>query len=102
MAYEPEGWKRLGFSSKVGWLVLLMPASLLAVFILVAIFMSATASGRADFCYVTSAQPKGMVWEVEAHRSWRPDLSLGLFPSYEAAKRAGEAFGCRFYTEQVR
>jgi hypothetical protein len=69
--------------------------SLICVLLMAALGMSVGASGTADFCYVGTTQGgHGMLYEAEAHRPWRADLTLGYSTSLDGAVEIARKAGC--------
>lgn len=76
----------------VGILILVMGLGMLGF-----AFKSATASGKADFCYIRRLEEGQII--LEAHIPWRADHRIGYFLNIEKALEVAKAINCRLATE---
>lgn len=77
----------------------LLTALGLAVIILAgyAVVESIRSNGETDYCYVEMWSPPQMApqWMLQAHRPWRTDRQIGIYPTLEDAKAKSDSMGCK-------
>jgi hypothetical protein len=82
----------------IGWAV----GILILLFILggmAAIFKSASADGKIDYCYTSVISPTDMApqYRLHGHRPWREDRSLGIYPTLNDAALAAQKYQCELH-----
>ena len=80
------------------WGTLMVVVSLLIALGTVSTVYSVRSNGNVDYCYVEMRSPEGMApqYQLYAHRPWRSDRSLGIYPTLEDAKAKTDLVGCKF------
>jgi len=63
----------------------------------VAIVCAIRSNGEIDYCYVEMCSPTQMApqYRLYAHRPWRDDRSMGVYPTVTEAKNAANELSCR-------
>ena len=66
-------------------------------FAVYAIVESVRSNGDVDYCYFEMWSPTQMApqWQLYAHRPWRPDRMMGVYPTPEDARRAADTMSCK-------
>lgn len=81
-------------------------ALLLIAFLSTLVVKSALADGRADFCYLqthsnsTPAIGAKYPIEIEGHRPWRSDITIGYAETIEGAVEVAKQAQCPLFTEK--
>jgi hypothetical protein len=60
-------------------------------------YKTVESNGETDYCYVEMWSPPQMApqWMLSAHRPWRVDRQIGVYPSLEDAKSKSDSLGCK-------
>jgi hypothetical protein len=61
------------------------------------LLQSIRSNGDTDYCYIEMWSPPQMApqYQLWAHRPWRQDRNLGVYPSVDEAAKASTALGCK-------
>jgi len=79
-------------SEKIGWTFVVF----VAVFLLWLTVRMSTATGAVDVCRIESqvTGPPSQQFLLMGHRSWRADVTVGRFDSFDDATAAAQKIGC--------
>lgn len=58
---------------------------------------SIRSNGETDYCYVEMWSPPQMSpqWMLKAHRPWREDRQIGIYPTLDEAQTKAATMGCK-------
>lgn len=85
------------FTEAIGSIVIWLSIVGLLSLGLYTFYLLVSASGQADYCFVDATSYQGLEttkYRLYAHRPWRSNTSLGMYPSLEEAKKQADSIGC--------